>query len=441
MLSMLSGSRNVPFRRVVVAVAAAVALTFLAPDKPVFAEGPLKDEPVKDEPVKDGPIKVGFGISTSGAAAQDGKQVLIALQLWRDDVNAKGGLLGRPIELVYYDDQSNPIKEMEIYRKLINADKVDLIVGPYGNNAASVVIRTLVESNRVTVTILAAGANRIFSYGKYFAMAPAGPNGAKDTSKEFFDFVAQQQPKPKTVAIVAAETEPAKTIADGARANAAALGLDIVYDKNYPPETSDFGPILGDVKIADADAVFVSTSPSDAVGLVKTAGDISLAPKFFGGSLPGLQATAVKAQLGPLLNGILVIENFVPAFNYPGVADLLKRYRSMAASAQTDPLGSESVPFGYAAGQVLAKAVEQTKSLHPDELAEYIRSHHFETVVGDVEFGTNGEWKTERMVLTQFQHVSADDIEQFAKAEVQPIVWPPQYKTGDILSPGADAKK
>jgi branched-chain amino acid transport system substrate-binding protein len=441
MLSMLSKSRNVQFRRIAVAVSAGVALAFFLADKPVFAEGPLKDEPVKDESIKDGPIKVGFGISTSGAAAQEGKQVLIALQLWRDDVNARGGLLGRPVDLVYYDDESNPFKELEIYRKLTNVDKVDLLVGPYGNLAAAVVMRTLVQSNRGTVSILGAGANRVFSYGKYFAMVPAGPDGVRGISKEFFDFAAQQQPKPQSVAIVAADAEYPKAIADGARANAAALGLTIAYDKSYQPDTSDFNTILGEVQTANADIVFVSASSSDTVGLIKVARDIGLAPKLFGGSLPGLQPTAVKAQLGPLLNGILVIENFVPAFNFPGVADLLKRYRGMAVSAQTDPLGYELVPFGYAAGQVLAQAVEQTRSLNPDELTEYIGNHLFKTVVGDVEFGTNGEWKKGRTVLTQFQHVSADNVEQFARPEVQPIVWPPQYKTGDILYPYVDAKK
>jgi branched-chain amino acid transport system substrate-binding protein len=438
MLSMLSKSRNVQFRRI--AVAAGVALAFFVADRPVFAEGPLKDEPVKDESIKNGPIKVGFGISTSGAAAQEGKQVLIALELWRDDVNARGGLLGRPVELVYYDDESNPFKELEIYRKLTNVDRVDLLVGPYGNLAAAVVMRTLVQSNRVTVSILGAGANRVFSYGKYFAMAPAGPDGVRGISREFFDFAAQQQPKPQSVAIVAADAEYPKAIADGARANAAALGLTIAYDKSYP-DTGDFNAILREVQTANADIVFVSASSSDTVGLIKAARDIGLAPKLFGGSMPGLQPTAVKAQLGPLLNGTLVIENFVPAFNFPGVADLLKRYRGMAVSAQTDPLGYELVPFGYAAGQVLAQAVEQTRSLNPDELTEYIGTHLFKTVVGDVEFGTNGEWKKGRTVLTQFQHVSADNVEQFAKAEVQPIVWPPQYKTGDILYPYADAKR
>ena len=77
------------------------------------------------------PIRVGFSMALTGSVAQNGKQLIIALELWRDDVNANGGLLGRPVELVYYDDQSNPTNVPGIYTKLITVDKVDLLLGPY----------------------------------------------------------------------------------------------------------------------------------------------------------------------------------------------------------------------------------------------------------------------------------------------------------------------
>src|SRR5262249_20738472 len=85
-------------------------------------------------PVRSGdPIKVGFSMALTGSVAQNGKQLIMALELWRDDINASGGLLGRPVELVYYDDQSNPSNVPGIYTKLITVDKVDLLLGPYGS--------------------------------------------------------------------------------------------------------------------------------------------------------------------------------------------------------------------------------------------------------------------------------------------------------------------
>ena len=92
-------------------------------------------------------------------------------------------------------------------------------------------------------------------------------------------------------------------------------------------------------------------------------------------------------------------------------------------------------------GQVLAQAVEGTKSLDPDKLGAYIHSHKFETVVGEVQFGADGEWTRGRTMFTQFQNVAPNDFEQFANGKVEPVLWPPEYKTGDMIYPYADAQK
>src|SRR6185437_11675057 len=105
------------------------------------------------------PVKVGFSMALTGAVAPNGKQILLALEIWRDDVNAKGGLLGRPVELVYYDDQSNPSNVPTIYSKLISVDKVDLILGPYATNMAAAAMPTITQNNKTTITMLAIGVN------------------------------------------------------------------------------------------------------------------------------------------------------------------------------------------------------------------------------------------------------------------------------------------
>ena len=106
-------------------------------------------------------------------------------------------------------------------------------------------------------------------------------------------------------------------------------------------------------------------------------------------------------QLGPLLDGIVIMQSFVPAptFNFPGVADVLKRYRDKAAGQKIDPFGYGFVPFGYAAGQVLAQAVEGTKSLDHAKLADYIHGHTFHTVVGDIAYSKDGKWAQPRTLV------------------------------------------
>jgi branched-chain amino acid transport system substrate-binding protein len=374
------------------------------------------------------PIKVGFSMALTGAVAQNGKQLIIALELWRDDVNAHGGLLGRPVQLVYYDDQSNPGNVPGIYTKLISVDKVDLLLGPYATNMAAPAMPVIMDHNMTTITILAVAVNRHFHYARYFSMIPVGPQGVKSFSEGFFDLAAAQQPKPQTVALIAADAEFAKTSADGARDNAKSQGFRIIYDQSYPPSTTDFSPVMRAVQAANPDVVFVAAYPPDTVGIVRAAQEIGLKPKMFGGTMIGLLITPIKMQLGPALDGIVIMESFVPAptFNFPGVADVLDRYREKAKGQKIDPLGYGFVPFGYAAGQVLAQAVEGTKSLDHNKLAEYIHGHTFQTVAGEVAYGKDGEWVEPRNVFTQFQNVAANDLDQFRDGKVQPILWPPK---------------
>jgi branched-chain amino acid transport system substrate-binding protein len=415
-------------RRVAAVIVAATALLLLAPQVSASAAQP---------------IKIGFSMAMTGGVAQNGKQLLIALQLWRDDVNVKGGLLGRPVELVYYDDQSNPSNVPGIYTKLISVDKVDLILGPYATNMVAAAMPVIMENNKTTVTILGVGVNRHFNYSRYFSMVPVGSEGVKAFSKGFFELAAAQQPRPQTVAILAADAEFATTSADGARDNAAEYGFKIVYDKSYPPPTTDFAPTVRAIQAANPDLVFIAAYPPDSVGIVRAAHEIGLTPKMFGGTMIGLLITPIKAQLGPILDGVVIMESFVPAptFNFPGLAEVLKRYRAAAAGEKIDPFGYGFVPFGYAAGQVLAQAVEATQSLDQNTLADYMHTHGFQTVAGDIAFAKDGEWAKPRIVFTQFQNVAPNDLEQFADGNKQPILWPPQYKTGDLIYPYLNAKK
>jgi branched-chain amino acid transport system substrate-binding protein len=389
------------------------------------------------------PVKVGVSLSLTGGVASNGKQILMALELWRDDVNAKGGLLGRPVEIVYYDDQSSPSNVPALYTKLITVDKVDLLLGPYATNMVAPAMPVIMQNNKTTISFLAIGINRHFNYPKYFSMVPVGPKGPGAFSDGFFELAAAQSPKPQTVAIVSADAEFAKTAADAARDNAKAAGFTVVYDRSYPPATTDFLPVVRAVQAANPDIVFVAAYPPDTVGIIRAANEINLVPKMFGGAMIGMLVTPIKVQLGPLTNGLVIGESFVraPPFEFPGVADLFKRYQAKAVGQGVDPLGHGFVPFGYAAGQVLAKAVEETKSTDHDKLAAYIRSNTFKTVVGDVAFGKDGEWAKSRQLFTQFQNVGPNDLEQFREGTRQVILWPAEYKTGNIIYPYGEAKK
>ena len=145
--------------------------------------------------------------------------------------------------------------------------------------------------------------------------------------------------------------------------------------------------------------MLVCSYPPDTVGMIRAAHEVGLKAKLFGGGMVGLQSTAIKVQLGPLLNGIVDYDFWLPWSSLPidEAKDFLKQYQAKAPSAGVDPLGYYLPPFAYGYMQVLQQAVEGTKGLDQDKLADYLRSHTFKTVVGDVKFGPNGEWAEPRV--------------------------------------------
>lgn len=388
------------------------------------------------------PIKVGCSMALTGGVAAIGKQVLAALQIWKDDVNAKGGLLGRPLAIVYYDDQSNPSNVPPIYTKLIEVDKVDLLIGPYATNMVAPAIPVVAAHNMTTIGILANAANSKFHYPRYFSMLSSGPEPEKSFSTGFFDLAMRHKDDLKTVAIIGADAEFAQNAIAGARANLKDLPFTTVFDRSYPPDTTDYTPILRAVQAANPDILYVAAYPPDSVGIIRAANEIGITPKMFGGTLIGLIITAVKMQLGPLINGIVNTEAFVPAATVmtPELKAMLAEYQKVAPKEGIDPLGYSFPPFGYAAGQVLADAVTATQSLDQDKIAQYIHAHDFHTVLGDISFGPDGEWTKSGTYFTQFQHVTNGSLDEFRDLTHEPVVWPDDKKTGNFIYPYAAAK-
>jgi branched-chain amino acid transport system substrate-binding protein len=388
------------------------------------------------------PIRIGYGISQTGGLAPNGKSALVAQRIWEEDINAKGGLLGRPVKLVYYDDQTNPAAVPGIYTKLLDVDKVDLIIGGYGTNMLAPAMPVVIQRNRLLIGLFGLAVNHEFDYPKYFAMIPSGPAARSAFTKGFFDTAIAQSPRPQTLAIVAADAEFAVNASDGARENAKAAGLKIVYDKRYPPATTDFTPIVRAIQATDPDIVVICSYPPDSVGMVRAVNEVGLKPKMIGAGMVGLQATSIKTQLGPLLNGFVNYDFWLPIekMNFPGVAEFMAKYQARAPAEGVDPLGYYIAPWGYAQLQVLQQAVEDTKSLDDDRLANDIRKTTYKTVVGEVKFGAQGEWAESRVLQVQFQHIKSNDIAQFKDISTQVVLTPAQYKSGDIIYPYEKAK-
>src|ERR1700733_7340206 len=189
------------------------------------------------------PIKIGFSMALSGGLAANGKAALLAIQMWADAVNPKGGLLGRPVQLVHYDDQSNPSNIPGIYTKLTEVDKVDLVVSPYGTNLMAPAMPVVMQKHLMMMGLFGVGVNDRFNYDRYFQIMPMGPKSSEIISEEFFAVAKTLNPAPKTVAIVGADAEFGRVNADSARKIAKQMGLQIVYNPSIRPGTSALPPL------------------------------------------------------------------------------------------------------------------------------------------------------------------------------------------------------
>ena len=324
------------------------------------------------------PIRIGFSMALTGPLSPNGKSALLGMKIWEEEINAKGGLLGRPVKLVYYDDQSQAAPVPGIYTKLIDVDKVELVIGPYATVPAAAAMPVIMQKGKVFIILFGLGVNTEFNYPKFFAMIPSGPDTKPAFTSGFFDVAAAQNPKPQTVAFIAADQEFSKNACDGAKDNAKKAGLRTVYDRTYPPNTTDFSSVVRGIQAANADVVTVCSYPLDSVGIVKSVNELNYKPKMIGGAMVGLQATAIKRQLGPLLNGWVNYETWVPSkqMMLPSTEAFLKTYQARAGAEGVDPLGYYLGTWGYAYIQVLGDAVQATKSLNDNTLADYIRQDH-----------------------------------------------------------------
>jgi len=385
-----------------------------------------------------GPVKIGMSMPQTGSLGAGGQAALVALRLWVDDVNQRGGLLNRKVELIAYDDQTNPANVPGIYTKLLDVDKVDLLIAPYGTVPTAPIMPMVKQRNLLLMGNFSFQVNAKVQHDMWFNNSPW--NDASSWSDGFVK--AGQEAGAKSIAFLAADQEFAQNLANGARELSKKANIKAVYDQNYPPTTTDFSSLIRGIRAARPDMVFVMSYPNDSVAIIRAVNEIGVGSsvQVFGGGMVGLQFTPIMTSLGSLLNGVLNYNSYVPGMKYPGIEDFLSRYAKRATDAKVDPLGFYLPPFNYAIGQMLEQAVNATKSLEHRRLAEYLRKNEMKTVVGPIRYDKMGEWANPRVVQAQFRGVADKDTEQFRQAGKQVVIYPEEYKTGNVITPFEKAR-
>ena len=338
------------------------------------------------------PIKEGVTASLTGVYDEQGESLLQGLTMWADDINARGALLGRPVKIIHYDDQSSPEKSAELYEKLITEDKVDLLVGPYASNvtfAASSVAEKhqfpMVSGTSAATAIWDRGYKNIFQVD---VPAPSYMEGglaiAKAAGRERIGIIYQDN-------LFTSE------VAHGAKKKAEALGLKVTVFESYAKEETDFSALVKQIKETDAEILFGASFIDDSVAIVREAKRQNYNPR----ALAFTSGPSIKEfgkELGQDAEGILGFTPWIRASRQPMAYDFNFRYRQIFKHA-----ASSNSAGGYAAGQVLEAAARLAKTLDKDALREQLSNMSFLSLMGRYKVDETGKQVGKEMYLIQWQ--------------------------------------
>lgn len=350
-------------------------------------------ETAAEEAGGDEPIQIGISLPLTGDFADPGVGIQRGYEVWAEDVNEAGGLLGRQVELTILDDASDPDRAVADYERLITQDNVDLVFGPFSSRL--VIPTSAVAEREGMLFVEPAGASpEVFSRGlEYlFYAAPATADRHGDLVAEFILGLPEDE-RPQTVAYTKLDDPFAKPIAEGVQAQLEEAGIETVLDETYPPEQTNFQPLAAQIADADPDVLIAGTLDVDSVGLVRALKEQGYQPDLIMMST-GPTTPDFDEEVGGA-DGVLAPVGWSIEADFESNVAFVESYREMHGE---DP--TEDGANGYTVGQVVAQAVEAVGSVDDQEaLRDHVRENTFDTVVGPLGFEETGAPTGDHLML------------------------------------------
>jgi branched-chain amino acid transport system substrate-binding protein len=369
------------------------------------------------------PVVVGGTLGLTGAFAGPSAEYKAVYDRWLDQVNKAGGLLGRPVKMTIYNDESTPTIAQSLYNRLIDQEHADLLLAPYTTVVGGAIVPIAMSHHMMLFNGGFVGIN-IFDnakgwiVGTYTYQEPDYPRGIFELIKTL-----PEAQRPKRVAILTAQNPFTIVAREGFQGQGGALnfakaaGMSVVVDEQYPPNTTDFTGLIQKAKAGNADLLVELGLPNDELQVARTVKQQDYKPAIF--CICGSQMTTLPAwpKLGDAGEGVMGTTISWPNQPFPGLADLAAFFKARGY----DALPSYGV-VSQAILEVMTQAVNGAKTLDQEKLKTYIQSNTFHTVAGDIKYQPNGT-PIYREVILQFLH---------GKNEV---VWPAEYKTAVPVVP------
>ena len=358
------------------------------------------------------PIKIGASMSVTGTYAKPGSYQKEGYDICIDELNGKGGLLGRKVELVIYDDQSQPATAVKLYEKLITEDKVDAVMGPYSSAVSEAVANVTEKYKKVMVAPLAATTS-IFKKGRKYIFMVITP--AESYLDGLIDMAAKRGLK--TVAIINEDTLFPKASAAGTAEAAKKRGMQVVLQEAYPKGNTDFSALLVKIKAANPDVIAAGTYFDDAVAITRQMKELNVNPKMFGltvgGDLP--EFYDLLKQNAEYIYGSTQWDESLP---YPGQKEFLAAYTK---KFKHEP--SYHAAAGYAGCLIYGEAVKRAGTLDADRVREQLLKMEIKTAFGDYKVEPDGFQVAHKMVMLQWQDGK------------RVVVWPDDLASGKLRYP------
>ena len=335
------------------------------------------------------PIKIGFGMALTGPLAANGKQALLGMKIWEEETNAKGGLLGRPVKLIYYDDQSNPSTVPGIYTKLLDVDKVDLVVGGYATNMVAPAMPVVMQKGKTFISLFALDVNHEFKYPKYFSVLPTGPRTKPSFTEGVFQVAAAQNPKLTTVGA----GRRGRGVLQQRLRRRTRERQEIQHEDRLRPEISaEHDRLHADRARAYRRPIRTSSScariRSARSASCRRCASLTTSRRSSAARWSACRRPCSRASSAPKLNGIINYETWVPSEKLmKPAAEFFKKYQAKAGAEGVDPLGYYLGGWGYAYINMLGEAIAAPKSLDDNKIADWLRKNPHKTIMGDWSYG------------------------------------------------------
>lgn len=348
-------------------------------------------------------IKIGAAVSLSGKFAREGEFLRQGYDFWKDASNAQGGVningKKHKIEIVYYDDESNPQTSARLTEKLITEDKVNFLFGPYSSGIATATA-AISERYKILTLLPMATADSIYERGYRYIFCPS-PLASTGLSP-ILNLVNELKPKPSTLAIVGPDSLFPNITSEAAKKKAEGMGLKVDYFAKYPQNATDLSSVVTALKAANPDVVLATGYTQDSILLVKSMRELEVNPKMLGLAM-SIAVPDFRDSLGTAANQILGVDYWVPTLTYTGPvvkdsAIYAKEYKEKYGKAPTYQAAS-----GTAAGIILQIALEDAKSMDTDAVRKALLNMNAETFYGKVQFNEEGVNKAASMSVTQIQ--------------------------------------